>query len=87
MKENKTESLMMQAAIHAKDEFVNPVVKGLGVRLHKATILNEKDCTKVKQKEWLDKKEWAEIHDILRVQGYNWLARGKDSCWIKVTRP
>jgi len=45
----------------------------------------EKDCIKMKPKEWLDKKDWREIHDILRVQGFNWLANGKDSCWIKVT--
>lgn len=58
LKENKTESLMRQAAIHAKDELVNPAVKGLGIRIHKVTILNEKDCIKVKQKGWLDKKDW-----------------------------
>lgn len=84
LKENKTESLMRQAAIHAKDELVSPVVKGLGIRIHKVTILNEKDCLKVKQKGWLDKKDWVEIHDILRVQGFNWLANGKDSCWLKL---
>jgi putative transposase len=83
LKENKTESLMRQAAIHAKDEMVSPVVKGLGVRIHKVTILNEKDCIKVKQKGWLDKKDWVEIHDILRVQGFAWLSNGKDSCWMK----
>lgn len=55
--ENKTEALMRQAAIHAKDELVSPVVKGLGIRIHKVTILNEKDCIKVRQKGWLDKKD------------------------------
>jgi len=30
----------------------------------------------------LDKKETREINDILRVQGFNWLANGRDSCWI-----
>lgn len=82
--ENKTESLMRLVAIHAKDELVNPIVKGLGVRIHKVTILNERDCIKAKQKGWLDKKEWVEIHDILRVQGFAWLSNGKDSCWIKM---
>jgi hypothetical protein len=47
-------------------------------------ILNEKDCIKIKARTWLDKKDWREIHDILRVQGFNWLANGKDSCWIKM---
>lgn len=78
--ENKTESLMRQAAIHAKDNLVSPIVKGLGVRTHKVTILNEKDCINVKQKGWMEKKEWVEIHDILRVQGFSWLSNGKDSC-------
>ena len=50
LKENKTEQLMRQAAVHAKDAVVQPVVKGLGVRIHKLTILNEKDSIKVKQK-------------------------------------
>jgi transposase-like protein len=81
--ENKTENLMRQAAIHAKDEQVSPVVKGLGIRIHKVTILNEKDCIKIKQKGWLDRKDWIEINDIVRVQGFAWLSNGKDSCWIK----
>jgi putative transposase len=84
LKGNKTESLMRQAAVHAKDELVNPIIKGLGIRIHKLTILNEKDSITVKQKGWLDKKDWVEIHDILRVQGFAWLANGKESCWIKM---
>jgi hypothetical protein len=40
---------------------------------------------KVKQKGWLDKKEWMEVHDILGVQDFAWLPNGKDSCWIKMT--
>jgi hypothetical protein len=27
---------------------------------------------------------WREINDILRVQGFNWVANGKDSSWIKI---
>ena len=82
--ENKTESLMRQAAVHAKDSEKEPLVKGLGIRIMKVNILNEKDCIKVRPKSWLDKKDWREIHDILGVQGFNWLANGKDSCWIKI---
>jgi hypothetical protein len=48
-------------------------------------VKNESDSIKVKPRTWMDKKEWREIHDILRVQGFNWLASGKDSCWIKMT--
>jgi hypothetical protein len=81
--ENRVESLMRQAAVYAKD-VKEPTVKGLGIRINKVLIANENDCIKVKPKGWMEKKEWREIHDILRVQGYNWLANGKDSCWIKM---
>jgi hypothetical protein len=47
-------------------------------------ILNESDCIKIKPRTWLDKKDWREIHDILRAQGFNWLASGRNSCWIKI---
>jgi hypothetical protein len=49
-------------------------------------VLNESDCIKVKPMGWMDKKDWREIHDILRVQGFNWLANGKDSCWIRMEK-
>jgi len=80
--ENKVESLMRQAAVYTKD-IQEPAVKALGIRANKVQILNESDCIKVKPKGWMEKKEWREIHDILRVQGFNWLASGKDSCWIR----
>lgn len=81
--ENKVESLMRQAAVYVKD-VQEPTVKGLGIGLQKLLIINEKDSFKIKPKLWLDKKDWREINDILRVQGFNWLANGKDSCWIKM---
>jgi G3E family GTPase len=81
--ENKVERLMRQAAVHAKETQTEPLVKGLGIRINKIIILNEKDCIKLKPREWLDLKMWREINDIVRVQGFNWLANGKDSCWIK----
>jgi transposase-like protein len=84
--ENKVESLMRQAATHNKDAIVQPVVKGLGIRLNKLLVINEKDCVKILPKLWLDKRDWREIHDILRVQGFNWLANGKDSCWIRMCK-
>lgn len=81
--ENKVENLMRQAAVHNKDVSVEPFVKGLGIRLQKLLIINEKDCVKIKPREWLDLKSWREINDVVRVQGFNWLSNGKDSCWIK----
>ncbi|HVX02821.1 MAG TPA: hypothetical protein VHA09_06675 [Nitrososphaera sp.] len=75
---------MIQTTFHAKDGLVSPVFKGLKIRIRKVTILNEKDCIKVKQKWGFDKKDWVEIHYSLRVLGHAWLANGKDSCWIKM---
>ncbi len=83
---NKTESLMRQAAIHAKSSESEPIVKGLGIRINKVQILHEGDCIKIKAKTWLDKTEWREINDIVRIQGFNWLSNGKDSCWIKMVK-
>lgn len=57
------------AAVYAKAVQQEPIVKGLGIRANKVQILNESDCIKVKAKSWLDKKDWREIYDILRVQG------------------
>ena len=74
---------MRQAAVYAK-EIQEPSIKGLGIRANKLEILTESDCTKITQKGWLEKKEWREINDILRVQGFCWLANGKDSCWMKM---
>ncbi len=82
--DNKVESLMRQAAVYAKDVQQEPIVKGLGIRVTKIRILNEKDCIKIRPKEWLDLKSWREINDIVRAQGFSWLSNGKDSCWIKV---
>jgi G3E family GTPase len=48
------------------------------------TVVNQKDCIKFKQREWIEKEEWREINDILRVNGFNWLSNGEDSCWIKM---
>jgi hypothetical protein len=61
-------------------------VEGLGKRVNKVLIIPDGDCPKVKQRTWLDKKDWREIHDILGVQGFSWLSNGKDSCWIRLTQ-
>jgi hypothetical protein len=80
--ENKVESLMRQGAMHLEIK-VEPFEEGLGIRISKLVILNQKDCIKIKPKEWLDLKVLHEIKAILRVWGFSWLANGKDSCWIK----
>jgi hypothetical protein len=41
-------------------------------------VVNERYCIKVRPKGWMEKKEWLEIHDILRILGFSWIANGKD---------
>ncbi len=84
--ENKVESLMRQAAAYSKEISQVPIVKGLGIRGNKLNMMHEGDCIKIKPRVWLDRKEWREINDILRVQSFSWLASGKDSCWIRMNR-
>lgn len=57
----------------------------LGKRIEKVNITNEKDSIKVSPKTWIEKQVWREINDILRINGFNWLSNGKDSCWFKPT--
>jgi hypothetical protein len=47
---------MRQAAIHSREVKVDPFVKGLGIRINKLIIINEKDSVKIRAKEWLDLK-------------------------------
>lgn len=83
--QNKVENLMRLAAIKQKNAQIEPFVTELGIRAQKVQILNEKDCIKAKPREWMDKKNWREISEILRKFGFSWLSNGKDSCWIKMT--
>jgi hypothetical protein len=81
---NRFESLMRPAAVYSKEVQQEPIVKSLGIRANKVLILHEGDCIKVKQRTWLNKKDRQEIHNIQRVQGFSWMANGKDSCWIRI---
>jgi uncharacterized protein YecE (DUF72 family) len=65
--------------------FEGYVIKQLGKRFEKLTVVNEKDCIKFKQKCWIEKQEWREVNDILRINGFSWLSNGKDSCWIRMS--
>ena len=33
----------------------------------------------------VEKQEWREINDILKMNGFSWLSNGKNICWIKVS--
>jgi hypothetical protein len=82
--ENKVENLMRQAAIKQKENNAQPFAIELGVRINKLQILRKDDCIEVKPKEWLGKKNWREINEILVKHQFNWLSHGRDSCWIKL---
>lgn len=61
------------------------VINQLGKRYQNLDVVNEKDCIKFKQKRWMEKQEWREVNDLLRVNGFSWLSNGRDSCWIRMT--
>ena len=78
--ENRVEDLMRQAAMKQKPEMY---VRALGIRANKIDIIHENGSVKIRPKEWLDKKNWREINDILRIQDFKWFGDGMESCWIK----
>lgn len=60
------------------------VINQHGKRFEKLTVINEKDCIKFRQKYWIEREGWRELNDILRVNGFSWISKGKDSCWIRM---
>lgn len=84
--QNRLKDLIVKSATNNDKEknFEGFVVNQLGKRFEKLTIQNEKDCIKFRQRAWLERQEWKEINDILRINGFAWLSNGKDSCWIKM---
>src|SRR6266487_16075 len=78
--ENRVEDLMRQAALKKKSEMY---VMALGIRANQIEIIHENGSVKIKPKEWIDKKNWREINDILRIQDFKWFGDGKESCWVK----
>ncbi len=83
---NKVENLMRQAAINQRETKTEKFVTALGIMAAKVQVLFENGTTRVRPKQWLDKKTWREINDILRVHAFYWQADGKDSCWIALQR-
>ena len=51
----------------------------LGIRVNKIEIIHDNGSVKIKPKQWLDKKTWREINDILRIQDSKWFADGKEN--------
>lgn len=85
-KQNPMKDLIVKSATESQKD-KNPemyVINQLGKRFEKLTVTNEMDCIKFKQKAWIEREEWREINDILRVNGFSWLSNGKDSCWIRM---
>ena len=77
---------LIKLAINHKNKTYG-ISKQLGNRTKLVEIINEKDSTRVVQKEWIKKKTWREINDILRLNGFCWVPDFIDEnhgCWINV---
>jgi transposase-like protein len=59
------------------------LIPQLGKRANLVQIIDENDSIRIIQKQWIEKKTWREINDILRLNGFSWLSNGTDSCWLK----
>jgi putative transposase len=81
--ENKVENLMRQAAINVKEDNREMFVRALGIRANKVEVIHDNESIKIRPRQWMDKKNWREIHDILRIQNFKWFGNGKESCWTK----
>lgn len=55
----------------------------LGVRINKVRVVKHDDYAEIKPIQWLGKKEWREINEILSEYGFEWRSCNMDSCWIK----
>jgi hypothetical protein len=71
---------MRQAAVSQTN--VEPFLFQLGIRANKLDIIRKDDSIEIKPKDWLNKKEWREINEILAEHGFEWLSHGRDSCWL-----
>lgn len=71
---------LITKSTESKCNFVGQLDK----RIEKVSVVNEKDCVKVICKGWMERQTWREINDILRLNQFNWLSNGKDSCWMKL---
>lgn len=76
--ENKIRDLIVKST--APNNFATQ----LGLRINRVIIMNEKDSIKVSPIGWIEKQTWREINDILRLNGFSWLSKGRDSCWLKL---
>jgi hypothetical protein len=75
--ENKIENLMRQAAVVKQKTNLEPFVFELGVRVNKLVISRKDDSIEIKTKEFIDKKNWREINEVLLRNGFKWLSLGK----------
>ncbi|HEY7079109.1 MAG TPA: integrase core domain-containing protein [Nitrososphaeraceae archaeon] len=81
LSENKIESLMRLAAVNKND-----YASLLGIRINKVRVIKYGTYTEIKPIQWLSKKEWREINEVLIENGFEWKSCNIDSSWIK-TKP
>ena len=75
---NKVESLMRLAATNKND-----YARLFGIRINKLRVIKQDGYVEIKPIQWLGKKEWREINEILSENGFDWKSCNIDSCWIK----
>ncbi len=76
---NKIEGLITRSTQDPRRDFAIQ----LGKRIEKVDIINEGDCIRVVPKEWIIKKTWREINDILKINDFAWLPSEPKGYWIR----
>lgn len=61
----------------------NEYARLLGIRINKVRVTKHDEYVEIKPIQWLGKKEWREINEILIENGFEWKSCNIDSCWIK----
>ena len=95
LKDNKTPAESAGIDLKLGDDKIMGLIKkstepehkfaiALGKRRNKVTIENEDDCIRIIAKNYIKKRTWREINDILRLYKFCWLKNGKESCWIRL---
>ena len=75
-------SIEMSAGDHLlENSFILKLIDQLGDRVNHIRIATGTDVIKVKPTGWIEKQTWREINDILRLNGFCWMANGRNGFW------
>lgn len=56
----------------------------LKYRLKLVKVFNDGDCIRIIPREWINKKTWREINDILKLNAFGWISNDKEGYWLKL---